>query len=135
MKYELIELRKADTTDGNVALIKRGTKYPEYAVVRNLDANKDMENDDCWDWTVDYWEATVNGLYLAIDCIKRLTEPGYIGRDRLEELATKFKDGLIDDDEEQAQIYFYEECEMTDKELEFFGVEISDEFKEVIGRY
>ena len=50
------------------------------------------------------------------------TETDYIPRCRLEELATQFKDGLIDD-EEQALIYFDEICEMTDEEKEFFGIE------------
>lgn len=43
--------------------------------------------------------------------------------DRLVELATLFKDGLIEDDEEQALIYFDETCEMTEEEKEFFGIE------------
>lgn len=45
-----------------------------------------------------------------------------ISRMRLEELATLFKDGLMEDDPEEAMRYFTEECQMTDKELEFFGL-------------
>lgn len=51
------------------------------------------------------------------------TETDYITRCRLEELATQFKDGLIEDDEEQALIYFDEVCEMSESEKGFFGIE------------
>lgn len=43
--------------------------------------------------------------------------------DRLTELATLFKDGLIEDDRESAMEYFKETCEMTEQEMEFFGIE------------
>lgn len=46
-----------------------------------------------------------------------------ISRNRLEELATLFKDGLIFDDRESAMEYFNEVCEMTDEEKEWFGIE------------
>lgn len=42
---------------------------------------------------------------------------------RLIELATLFKDGLIEDDEESAMEYFIGECHMTQEELDFFGIE------------
>ncbi|MDO5332204.1 MAG: hypothetical protein Q4E99_05940 [Bacillota bacterium] len=42
--------------------------------------------------------------------------------ERLDELATKFKDGLLEDDYEQAMIYFEEECEMTESEMEYLGL-------------
>lgn len=50
----------------------------------------------------------------------------YISRSRLEELATLFKDGLIEDDRESAMEYFDFICEMTDEEKEFFGIESED---------
>lgn len=50
------------------------------------------------------------------------TNANYIPRPRLEELATLFKDGLIEDDEEQANIYFDEICEMNESEKNFFGI-------------
>lgn len=68
-------------------------------------------------------------LYLqsAYDCFMEKVNADFIPRCRLEELATQFKDGLIEDDEEQALIYFDEVCEMTDSEKEFFGIEMESE--------
>nr|DAG52791.1 MAG TPA: hypothetical protein [Caudoviricetes sp.] len=51
----------------------------------------------------------------------------YIPRCRLEELATLFKDRMIEDDRESAFEYFDFICEMTDKEKEFFGIESEEE--------
>lgn len=46
---------------------------------------------------------------------------------RLSELATLFKDGLIEDDEENAMEYFLGECDMVDDELDYFGIEYEKE--------
>lgn len=54
-----------------------------------------------------------------------------ISYERLSELATKFKDGLEQDDYEEALKYFTEECEMTDEELEYFGIEKPKKYKTV----
>lgn len=62
-------------------------------------------------------------LSAALEYFRTLTEKNYIPCCRLEELATLFKDGLIEDDEESAMEYFDEVCEMTDEEKEFFGIE------------
>ena len=63
-------------------------------------------------------------LSAALEYYRALTETDYITRCRLEELATQFKDGLIEDDEKSAMEYFDEVCEMTESEKEFFGIEI-----------
>ena len=119
MKYKVI-LEK-----GKYALIVRGKNLNEYAVVSGL--NKDKNE---WDWTVSYWNFSSKfgmphseALLEAIDCFRAKTEPGYIPRRRLEELATLFKDKLIEDDEESACEYFTDTCDMTENELEFFGIE------------
>lgn len=52
-----------------------------------------------------------------------------ISWDRLSELATKFKDGLEQDDEEEALKYFTEECDMTEEELDYFGIEKPKKYK------
>ena len=49
---------------------------------------------------------------------------------RMSELATLFKDGLIEDDEESAKEYFLEECDMDEEELEYFEIEIEEEEEE-----
>ena len=76
-----------------------------------------------------YWNDKLKAdcLQTALDCFRSRTESDYIPRCRLEELATQFKDGLIEDDEEQALIYFDEVCEMTESEKEFFGIETESE--------
>lgn len=66
-------------------------------------------------------------LSAALEYYRTLTETDYIPRCRLEELATKFKDGLIADDEESAIEYFDEVCEMSKNEKEFFGIETESE--------
>lgn len=66
-------------------------------------------------------------LAAALECFRTLTEPDYIPRCRLEELATQFKDGLIEDGETEAMEYFDAVCEMTDEEKEFFGIETESE--------
>lgn len=113
---------------GNIALIKRGEVYPEYAVVSHLVAKQERQyqgND--WDYTVGYWDADVYGLQNAIECFRQKTEASYVPRYRLEELATLFKDGLIEDDRESAMEYFTETCEMNENEMEFFGIEDDEE--------
>lgn len=72
-------------------------------------------------------ERKAEALQKALDYFRYRTELDYITRSRLEELATKFKDGLIEDDEESAMEYFTEECEMTPCEMEFFGIEMESE--------
>lgn len=126
MYYQIIEIKQF-TGRENVALIKRGEKNREYAVVRNLDMTEPFESDCQWDRTIDYFRADIEGLQKAVDIFRYKTEENYIPRARLEELATLFKDGLIEDGEEDALEYFDETCEMSDIEKEYFGIESEDE--------
>ena len=119
MKYEII------LENGEYALILRGSRMEEYAVVNGL--NKETGE---WDWTCCYYNFgdytqidKAQALFLALDYFRMRTETDYITRCRLEELATQFKDGLIEDDEESTMEYFDEVCEMTESEKEFFGIE------------
>ena len=123
MKYEIIMEK------GNYTLINRGEKLKEYAVVYKL--NKERGD---WENTSEYWDYEYEGaamgnpaqaLASAIDFFRKKTEDDYISRYRLEELATLFKDGLIEDDVESALEYFDEVCEMEEHEKEFFGIEES----------
>lgn len=130
MLYRLIEIEvDYGKKEGNVALIERkiDTEYPEYAVVRNLDLTKSMESNEQWDLTIGYWHNDIKGLASAVDCFRLKTEKDFITRARLEELATFFKDGLIEDDRLAALQYFDEVCEMTENEERFFGIECNDE--------
>ena len=82
-------------------------------------------------WAYEYDEMLLDNqasaLASAIDYFRMRTEDDYISRARLEELATLFKDGLIEDDEYEAMIYFDEVCEMEEHEKKFFGIGEDDE--------
>ena len=54
-----------------------------------------------------------------------------INYDRLVELATLFKDGLVEGDENSAREYFDETCAMTSEEKAFFGIQDEYEVYEV----
>lgn len=126
MKYEIIMEK------GEYALINRGEKMKEYAVVNGLNKEKDE-----WAWTCCYYCYYCEGchapcteaeaLFLALDYFRMRTETNYIPRCRLEELATQFKDGLIEDGVSEAMEYFDEVCEMTESEKEFFGIKTESE--------
>lgn len=125
MKYEVI------IEKGEYALIKRGVHMDEYAVVNGLDKVK--EN---WAWTVYYIGfgkyspfTESQALSYVLEVFRSKTETNYISWFRLEELATKFKDGLFgaDLESEEYDEFFLDECEMEPHELEFFGIEIERE--------
>ena len=96
----------------------------EYKIVSDICA------DGSWAYTVCSWMYGKYGReeYLvmqdALDAFRARTENTYIPRSRLEELATKFKDGMFscDLDEEEYDEFFDDECDMTDDELDFFGM-------------
>ena len=128
MKYSII-LR-----NGRYALLEMETQY---VVACGFDETL-PENQQ---WTQGYYythwntsEAVVKQRMLsaALEYYRTLTETDYIPRCRLEELATQFKDGLIEDNEESAMEYFDEVCEMTDSEKEFFGIETESDDDEYI---
>lgn len=119
MKYEVI------MESGDYALILRGSRMEEYAVVNRLDKVKGS-----WAWTCCYVNfgsfAPCNqaqALASCVDYFRSKTEKDFIPRNRLEELATLFKDGLISDDRDSALEYFDECCEMSEEEKSFFGIE------------
>lgn len=66
-----------------------------------------------------------NSLANALELFRSRTENNYISRCRLEELATKFKDGLYGDylEAEEYEEFFNDECEMDEYEKKFFGLE------------
>ena len=118
MEYNII-LR-----NGNYALLEMETQY---VIVLNLDETK--PEGQKWDYGLyfSHWntnaEVKQRMLAAALEAFRDKTESDYIPRCRLEELATQFKDGLIEDDEESAMEYFDEVCEMTVEEKDFFGIE------------
>lgn len=113
---------------GNVSLLQAQSDT-QYCVCRNY--NPDAKEDQQYDGGTYfcYWgdkERKPYFLSVALENFRVKTEDDYISRVRLEELATKFKDGLIEDDRESAMEYFDYECEMTEEEKEWFGITESE---------
>ena len=113
---------------GNVSLLQAQSDT-QYCVCRNY--NPDAKEDQQYDGGTYfcYWgdrERKPYFLSVALENFRVKTENNYVPRARLEELATKFKDGLIEDDRESAMEYFDYECEMTEEEKEWFGITESE---------
>ena len=123
MEYNII-LR-----NGRYALLEMETQY---VVACGFDETLPEGSQWSQGYYYSHWntsEAVVRQRMLsaALEYYRTLTETDYIPRCRLEELATLFKDGLIEDDEESAMEYFDEVCEMSESEKEFFGIETESE--------
>ena len=118
MKYNII-LR-----NGRYALLEMKTQY---VVACGFDETQSEGSQWSQGYYYSHWNTSEivkqRMLSAALEYYRNLTETDYIPRCRLEELATQFKDGLLEDDEEQALIYFDEVCEMMDSEKKFFGIE------------
>ena len=119
MKYNII-LR-----NGRYALLEMETQY---VVACGFDETQSEGSQWSQGYYYTHWntsEAVVKQRMLsaALEYYRTITENDYIPRCRLEELATQFKDGLIEYGEESAMEYFDEVCEMSDSEKEFFGIE------------
>ena len=124
MKYTIL-LR-----NGRYALLEMETQY---VVACGFDETQSEGSQWSQGYYYTHWNTSEivkqRMLSAALDNYRMLTETDYIPRCRLEELATQFKDGLIEDDEEQSLIYFDEVCEMSDEEKEFFGIKTENEGK------
>ena len=124
MKYNII-LR-----NGRYALLEMETQY---VVACGFDETQSEGSQWSQGYYYTHWNTSEivkqRMLSAALECYRTLTETDYIPRCRLEELATQFKDGLIEDDEKSAMEYFDEVCEMSDEEKEFFGIETESEDK------
>lgn len=115
--------------NGEYALIERGTKCPEYAVVYGLvpECERKYEGSD-WSWTVSYACHNAEGLFSMLDLFRKRTEDNYLSKVRLIELATKFKDRIAEDaidfalSDEEFLEFFTDECDMTEEELDFFEI-------------
>ena len=100
----------------------------QYAVVSGYDPNapenQQWANGNYFSYGLLGKNENLKTLYLAsaLDCFRQKAEENYIPRCRLEELATQFKDGLIEDDRETAMEFFEDTCEMTDEEKEWFEI-------------
>lgn len=124
--YEPIGFRRKNETDDYLyVVIARyvgdcAWKKGKYAVWTSFNTSMDGGNMNNGNYELSFKDALTvfNG-----------EEVKPISWDRLSELATKFKDGLEQDDKEEALKYFTEECEMTDEELKYFGIEKPKKYK------
>ncbi|MBD5168943.1 MAG: hypothetical protein HDT20_02280 [Oscillibacter sp.] len=120
MKYTLIEEK------GPYALILRGESMTQYAVVHGLDKEAGS-----WDWTCCYYDfgkfselTKTEALFKALDYYLMRTNEKHIPWARMSEIATLLKDGLIEDDEEEAYRYMADVVELSDAEAEYFGLDM-----------
>ena len=93
----------------NTVLAYRGGEFEPWCV------GYDYNGKDSW-WHGNYFptlDKAMRYIQSKIDIV-----PFY----RLEELASKAIDGLIEDDPYEAAEYFKNEMEMTEEEIEYFGV-------------
>ena len=116
-------------------------KYGDYSVIARHD-NKgrlievepfvvaygvNKKDGEIIDWDYGHY---FDDLFNATDCA-RSKGKGYPRYPRLEEIASKAIDGLVEDDEETAYEYFANEIEMDSDEAEYFGLdaELLDGYK------
>lgn len=104
----------------------------QYVVVSGYDSTQPEGQQWAHGTYFTYWDdlnKKATALSSALDLFRYRTESKYISRLRLEELATKFKDGLFGAylEDEEYEEFFTDECEMEDYEKEFFGIESEEE--------
>lgn len=119
--------------NGNVSLLQSQSDS-QYCVCSNYNPNAKEDQQYDGGTYFCYWGDLERKLYFlsaALELFRVRTERNYIPRARLEELATKFKDGLIEDDRESAMEYFEYECEMTEEEKEWLGITESEDEENV----
>lgn len=118
MKYTLIGENR------QYALILRGERKTQYAVVYRLDKEAGS-----WGWTCSYYDFSefstltkAEALFKALDYYLMRTNEKHITYARMSEIATLLKDGLIEDDEEEAYRYMVDVAELSKTEAEYFGL-------------
>lgn len=128
MKYTLID------ENGPYALILRSESMTQYAVVSGLDKKAGS-----WDWTCCYYDfgkfsglTKAEALFNALDYYLMRTNEKHIPWARLSEIATFLKDGLIENDEEEAYRYMVDVAELSDAEAEYFGLDMK-QYEEIAG--
>lgn len=124
MDYRLIAEK------GEYALIQRGSKMQEYAVVNGLDQDKGE-----WNYTCSYYGfgnysklSEEEALYKALDDFRSRTDRDYDSHERLLEIATLLKDGLVEDGADEAYGYMCGIVELSEKEAEALGLDM-DEYR------
>ncbi len=124
MDYRLI------VEKGEYALIQRGSKMQEYAVVNGLE----KDNGE-WNYTCSYYGfgkysklSEEEALYKALDDFRSRTDRDHVSHERLLEIATLLKDGLVEDGVDEAYEYMCGTVELSEKEAEALGLDM-DEYR------
>lgn len=109
---------------GNVSLLQSQSDT-QYCVCRNYNPNEkeDQQYDNGTYFC--YWGDKERKTYLlsaALENFRIKTEEDYISRYRLEELATQFKDGLLEYCEDYAMEFLKEEYALSDSEMKWLGI-------------
>lgn len=116
-------------------------KYGDYSVISRQDDNGNQlviepfvvacgvnkKDGEVIDWAFGHY---FDDLFNATD-FARSRGKGNMQYPRLEEIASKAIDGLVEDDEDTAYEYFANEMEMDSHEAEYFGLntELLDDYK------
>lgn len=116
-------------------------KYGQYSVMARQDKNGNLiglepfvvaygvnkKDGEITDWDYAHY---FDDLFKATD-YARSKGKGYMQYPRLEEIASKAIDGLVEDDKDSAYEYFANEIEMDNHEAEYFGLnaELLDGYK------
>lgn len=111
-----------------VEILDENGNTTKFVVCSCFNEKKPMGEKWQWGHYFELWNGTREEMMKAATMYLYDIESKTIPYSRLEELATKFKDGLLEDDKDEAMEYFKGKCEMTPKELEFFGLK-EDKFK------
>lgn len=124
MKF--IELQKYSNYSVIVRQDEKGNPIVIEPFVAACGVNKDKDG-EITDWGYGYY---FDDLFNATDFARSRGE-GFMQYPRLEEIASKAIDGLVEDDEETAYEYFANEIEMDSHEAEYFGLnaELLDDYK------
>lgn len=114
---------------GNISLLQSQSDT-QYCICRNYNPNAKEDQQYDGGTYFCYWgdkERKPYFLSAALENFRVKTEEDYISRTRLEELATKFKDGLFECDEDYAMEFCQYDCELTESEYEWLGITESEE--------
>jgi hypothetical protein len=114
---------------GNVSLLQSQSDT-QYCICRNYNPNAKEDQQYNGGTYFCYWEDKERKPYFlsaALENFRVKTEENYISRERLEELATKFKDGLFECDEDYAMEFCIYDCELTESETEWLGITENEE--------
>ena len=117
-------------------------KYDSYSLILRQDdegkplivspfvvaAYPNIKDGEVVDWA---WGHYFEDLFSAVNYARTKTETYHINYHRLNEIASKVIDGLVQDDEETAYEYLAREVEIDSHEAEYFGLdaELLDDYK------